>query len=258
MPEPASSLLLTRRGALALLSAGFVASRRLSAAGAVDFWNKKAPSEWSTDEIDRLITKSPWAKEVSAQYAAVPGESRIPGMGRNGGGIGIPGIGNVGMGGRGRGRGGSDGGRGASSGYQGTVRWESAEPVLAALKAPLPDGFEGRYVLSVNGFPMTASRFQTRTGENEDPDTARRSRQDDLETLKGLSSLQAKGRELVQAGVVQQQVATGSSFLFGFSKELLPLDADDKEVLFSTQLGNLVVKARFIPKEMLYHGHLAL
>jgi hypothetical protein len=116
-----------------------------------------------------------------------------------------------------------------------------------------------RYVISVNGFPMLPSRSQTRTGENETPDSSRRSREDQFENLKSLSSLQSKGKELVQAGVVQEQVATtGASFLFGFSKELLTLDGDDKEVLFSTQLGNLVVKARFMPKEMLYHGQLAL
>jgi hypothetical protein len=260
------SQLPTRRGVLAVGGCGFLAGfpawTRLSAA-VVDFWNKKAPGEWSSEEIDRLLTKSPWAKEVNAQYAAGAGESRgNPGSGRNGGGgIGIPGVGNIGMGGRGRNRGGQgpDGGRGGSSGYQGTVRWESAAPILAALKAPLPDGFEGRYVISVNGFPAMPGRSQTRTGEDETPDSSRRLREEELENLKSLSSLQAKGKELVQAGVVQRQIATtGSIFLFGFSKELLPLDGDDKEVLFSTTLGNLAVKARFIPKEMLYHGQLAV
>lgn len=243
--------MFSRRRLFTLLGSG-LACVRLPAA-VIDFWNKKPPAEWTEEEIDRLITKSPWAKEVSGQYAGGSGESRA-------GGIGVPGMGNIGLGGRGgRGRGGrgTDPGRGGSSSHQGTVRWESAAPVLAALKAPLPEGFEGRYVIGVNGFPTVGGQFYTRTAENEDPDS-RRSSEGAFETLKGLSSLQAKGRELVQAGVVRQQVSTGSSFLFGFSKELLPLDADDKEVLFSTQLGNLVVKAKFIPKEMLYHGELAL
>ena len=275
MRHECGSQLPTRRGVLVVggsgflagLSAGFSSWGRLSAA-VVDFWNSKAPTEWSTEEIDRLLTKSPWAKEVSAQYAAGAGESRgIPGSGgtssgrTRGGGIGIPGIGNVGLGGRGRGGRGMDGGGGSSgypSGYKGTVRWESAAPILAALKAPLPEGFEGRYVISVNGLPAMGSRSQTRTGENETPDSSRRSREEEFENLKSLSSLQAKGRELVQAGVVQQQAAAGASYLFGFSKELLPLDGDDKEVLFSTQVGNLAVKAKFVLKEMLCHGRLAV
>jgi hypothetical protein len=226
-------MFLTRREALALGGSGFLVGGHLGAA-VVDFWNKKAPAEWTAEEIDRLLTKSPWSKEVNAQTAAGPGESRS-----------LPGIGNIGVGGMGRGGRGRDRGRGGPSAYQGTVRWESAEPVLAALKAPLPEGFEGRYVISVNGFPPAGGRSQTR--------------EDEFESLKSLSSLQAKGRDLVQAGVVQRQVAsTGSSYLFGFSKELLPIDADDKEVLFSTQLGSLVVKARFIPKEMFYHAQLAV
>ena len=32
-----------------------------------EFWDKKDPSQWTGEEIDRLTTKSPWAKSVSAQ-----------------------------------------------------------------------------------------------------------------------------------------------------------------------------------------------
>ena len=35
-----------------------------------EFWNKKLPADWNSEEIDRLITRSPWAKTVKAQYAA--------------------------------------------------------------------------------------------------------------------------------------------------------------------------------------------
>jgi hypothetical protein len=70
------------------------------------------------------------------------------------GGMGIPGIGGGGMGGgRGRGR----GGRSAQS-FNGTVRWESAKPILDALKTPLPEVFADRYVISVSGFPLDSGR----------------------------------------------------------------------------------------------------
>ena len=62
---------LTRRNLLLLAGAGLTGIRLNAASG--DFWNKKPPSQWTTQEIDQLITKSPWAKEVKAQYA--PGES---------------------------------------------------------------------------------------------------------------------------------------------------------------------------------------
>jgi len=63
---------------------------------------------------------------------------------------------------------------------------------------------------------------------------------------------------VVQAGVVTRQIGTGSSFLFGFSREMLLIDARDTEILFTTQLGRLVVKAAFLPKEMKYRGELAV
>ena len=67
-----------------------------------------------------------------------------------------------------------------------------------------------------------------------------------------------KGRELVQAGVVQRQIGTGNTILFGFSKEMLLIEKRDSEALFSSRMERLIVKARFSPKEMLYHGELAV
>jgi hypothetical protein len=266
-----------------LAGAGVAAWLPLHAATG-DFWNSKAPADWTSEEIDRLITKSPWAKQIKAQYAsgAVPdtGTStgggypggRYPGggpgggggypggTGRSRGGIGIPGIGGIslpGSGGRGRGNGGGSPRGGAVSPYEGTVRWESARPVLDAMKSPLPEAFEARYVISVSGIPLMGGRSMG-AGEDDDSTVSRRQGQDDLDRLKGLSSLHAKGRDVVQAGVVARQVGTGSSFLFGFSREMLPLDTRDTDILFTTQLGRLVVKAHFLPKEMLYHGELAV
>jgi hypothetical protein len=260
---------LTRRNLL-LLAGTALAGVRLDAATG-DFWNKKPPSQWTREEIDHLITKSPWAKDVKATYA--PGENPssngggyppnqgggYPGGGRPRGGIGIPGIGGLGipgMGGGGRPRNGGGGnGRGQVSPYEGTVRWESALPIQDAMKAGPPDSFEGHYVISVNGIPlMGGSRYQ---GE-DDSASDRRKEQDDMDRLKGLSSLQIKGKDLVQAGLAVHQVSSGSSFLLGFSKELLPLHTNDSEVIFTSQIGRLVVKAHFLLKEMLYHGELAV
>ena len=257
---------LSRRQMFLLAGAGVAAWRPLHAATG-DFWNKKAPADWTTEEIDRLITKSPWAKTVKAQYAAGAGNSGDDGGypggtgtgngggypgggGRPRGGIGIPGMG----GGMGRGRG---NGGGSASPYEGTVRWESAHPILDAMKSPLPEAFEGRYVISVSGIPLMGGRSMS-GGEDDDSSAARRQEQDDLDRLRGLSSLRPKGRDVVQAGVVTRQIGTGSSFLFGFSREMLPLDTRDADIVFTTQLGRLLVKASFLPKEMLYHGEFAV
>src|ERR1022692_1991961 len=215
MPVDREGLLLSRRRMFLLAGAGLAAWLPLDATTG-DFWNKKAPADWTSEEIDRLITKSPWAKTVKAQYASGAGNSGdgggYPGGGGRSGGIGIPGIGGIGIpgiGGMGRGRGNSGGSPrgGAASPYEGTVRWESARPVLDAMKSPLPEAFEGRYVISVSGIPLMGGR-STSAGEDDDSSASRRE-QDDLDRLRGLSSLQSKGRDVVQAGVVARQVGRG-------------------------------------------------
>ena len=255
-----------------LVGGGLAAWRPLDATTS-GFWNKKPPGDWSSEEIDTLITKSPWAKEASAQGAA-PGGGRYgsPGGSPNGSGypggspggmgmprIGIPGIGGIGMGGGGRRMGGNQGGgRGQQRGtlYRGTVRWESAKPVLDALKTPLPDAFANHYVIAVIGFPLPGGQRRYQDEEGDNP--PRRSQDDTLDNLKQFTTLQPRGKELAQAGIVQQQTSSNSNLLFGFSKDSLTLTKDDKEVFFSTTLGRLVVRAKFDPKEMLYHGQLAV
>jgi hypothetical protein len=125
------------------------------------------------------------------------------------------------------------------------------------MKSPLPEAFEGRYVISVSGIPLLRDRSMG-ASEEEDSTASRRREKDDIDRLKSLSSLEARGRDPVQADLVTRQVATGSSFLFGFSRKLLPLETRDTDLLFTTTLGRLVVKAHFVPKEMLYHGELAV
>jgi len=264
MLEMGGPLILSRRNLLMLVGGGLAAWRPLHATTS-GFWNKKPPQDWSSEEIDALITKSPWAKEASAQGAAPEGGYGSQTGSPNGGGmgmprIGIPGIGGIGMGGGGGRRmgGNQGGGRGQQRGavYHGTVRWESAQPVLDALKAPLPDAFANHYVIAVIGFPLPASERRYRDEQGDNP--PRQSQDDMLDNLKQFTTLQPKGKELAQAGVVQQQTSSNSDLLFGFSKDSLTLTKDDKEVLFSTTLGRMVIRAKFDPKEMLYHGQLAV
>lgn len=255
MRDHRTSFVITRRELLTL-AAGTIASRRLFAANS-EFWEKKPPEQWTSDEIDRLITHSPWAKQVNA------GSSSSGGGGGRGGGLRLPGGisfpgGGMGGGGMGGGRGGRGGGHGGPGGgapqVKGTVRWESAKPVLDALKTPLPESLANRYVISVSGFPLTSSRG--RRSQSEDSEQAL---DDMLERLKTLTSLQPKGKAMAQPGIVERQLSSGgSNLLFGFAKDLVALDRNDTEVAFSTQLGGLIVKTKFELKQMLYHGELAV
>jgi len=259
---------LSRRGILTLAGACLVPWEELHAS---DFWNKKDPSQWTGDEIDELTTKSPWAKPVTAQFA--PGTNsggNRQGGGYPRGGMGGPGIGigGIGIGMPRRGGMGRPGGYPQQSNYKGTVRWESAQPILDALKTPLPEAFANRYVIAVRDIPLLKNQPRAQQNPDDtDQDSPKLSTPDsddgslsqrDLDDLKIMTSLQPKGKESAQAGMVRQMTTGGTYFLFGFSKDFLDFGKKDHEVIFSTQLGKLIVKAKFDPSEMLYHGKLAV
>jgi hypothetical protein len=207
---------LTRRGVLTLAAgAGMAGWSRLNAFSS-DFWNKKEPAEWSAEEIEQLTTKSPWSRETSAQFSQDERDGGYPGGGGGGypgggggypgggggypgggggypggGGMGGPRIGGIpgmGGGGMGGGRGGGRGRRGQSAeSIKGTVRWESAKPILEALKTPLPDVFANHYVISVSGFPLSGGR---RRSQDDSDENSSKSTEDMLDRLKGLSFLE--------------------------------------------------------------------
>lgn len=219
-----------------------------------DFWNQKEPSEWSSQEIDQLTSKSPWAKEVTASVAM---DGQGGGMGRQrgmgGGGMGGP-IG----GGMGGGMGRHGGGGMPSQNYKGTVRWESAKPVMEALKSQqIPEAFKDHYIISVSGIPLNAS--SRRQQQSQDDDSNQQSMQERLDRLKGVTALQPKTKRDVQPGVIQQPPSAGyGTIWFGFSKDMLALKPEDKEVTFVTQFGRMSLKAKFVLKDMLYKSELAV
>jgi hypothetical protein len=141
-----------------------------------------------------------------------------------------------------------------SQNYKGTIRWESAKPILDALKAPIPDALKDHYVISVTGFPLNS--YGGRQQQNQDSSTT----QDLLDHLKGVTFLQPKEKRDSQPGIVTQPAAGGygTTVLFGFSKEVLALKPEDKEVTFKTSFGRLDLKAKFNLKEMMYKGELAV
>src|ERR1043166_8468968 len=106
-----SKALMTRRDAI-LIGLTFPAGIA-SPASSKDFWNEKPPAEWTPDEIQQLLTKSPWAKEASVSYNAGPGGMGGGRSGRSRGGMGgMGGRGGIGVIGGDGGGGGGGGGRG--------------------------------------------------------------------------------------------------------------------------------------------------
>ncbi|HEY3825003.1 MAG TPA: hypothetical protein VGL82_10605 [Bryobacteraceae bacterium] len=217
--------LMTRRGWVAAASAGFgfVAASELF--GASDFWNKKDPSAWTSDEILQLATRSPWAR--TGQVLPKPGRDRGS-FGRS-----IP---DLGGGGGGRSENPKTGEVPVLPVTEVTVVWASAKPLLDALRTSFPADFANHYVIGVNDLPEDQG-----------------GRKVDRENMG--ANLKIRGKDSVDAG---GNLQTRETILFPFSKELLPLTVADKEAVFTLDANEFSVKVRFDLKEMMYRGKLAV
>jgi hypothetical protein len=232
MLESNYAAVLTRRRMFLLAGAGLASYGRSYAFGK-EFWETKDPDAWSSDDIARLLNKSPWAKPTYAERTKTEKSSAPPMQ------MPMPGPG-------GRGRKNTPATRREPpiktvTTYKGTVVWESAAPIRAALKTKLPAAFDGQYVLGVIGVPLTKTEAKGA-----------------LDRVRQVTTLQVKGKQPLEAGAVQEDTSNGTVYLFGFSREALALSREDKEIVFTTHMGKLAFTAKFNPKDMLYHAELAV
>jgi hypothetical protein len=216
---------ITRRTLLGLTpcaAALLCAPRRGNAA--THFWDTKPAAQWTPEEIAQLAANSPWAKTVVAQYREAMEDLR-PQPGAEPG--------------RGEQRAGECGLAPCGNVMPGkvVVIWESALPIREALRPVITPEFNGHYVISIRGLEG-----------NQIP-----------EQLKAGADLSAKGKAPLQPGLAG---ARNSTYVFGFSRDQLPLDTSDKEVVFTVRAGatlsSTLLRAVFNPKEMIYRGALAL
>ncbi len=224
----------TRREMIIAVSAGLVASAyRANGFAKKEFWDQKEPADWTDKEKKRLLTASPWAKEATVDFK-MEQMNEGPGGGPPGGGP--PGGGPPG---------GMPPGGGSGGGFpnmKAVVRWESAKPIqLAADKAP-SDGPHD-YVFSL----QTPGGIPGGPGGSMPASMAPR------------AWLQCKGKppvETVKTESVRQE--GGAATLFVFPREVVAIGAEDKEVSFTAKMGPLEIKAKFLLKEMMYRGQVAL
>ena len=209
--------------------------------GAKDFWNDKKPSDWTEDEIQQMLTKSPWAKDASVFDSAThKGVSSAPYAG----------------GAYGRRRYESPDGKSLPTvsgikGWGATVRWESALPVRDAMKAPKTADADESYIIALVGDIPGAS-------VPTDDDSAAE-RQQKMDILKESTRLERKDDplELQRVKIAPRTPRSPSGTLYYFSR-VLPLTPEDKQVTFVTKVGPLEVKCKFTLRDMLYHGNLEL
>ena len=163
---------MTRRTAI-LLGWGFP----LLARPAIEFWETRAPKDWTEDERKQLLTDSPWAREATVKYN-----------------LGAAGLGMMGAGGTSR----RSAGRMPSAPaantrdstplptrYDALVRWESALPIREASKNKLKDDPAANYILCVSGRPSDA---RAASDDETDDEFSQR-----MDMLKQYTKLEKKG-----------------------------------------------------------------
>ena len=233
---------------------------------AADFWQSKSYTEWSDKEVQKLLSNSPWSKEVVVSLGGGGGGGGTGKGGRSkgggGGGGGDAGFdgpamgsggGNAGTGGR---QSVSEVGGGTPSGGTPTmnlvVSWRTALPLREAIaKQKYPDDAatspeakklieepQKWYIIVVSGLPARMGRGGPEMKE----------------MLLKNTSLSVKGKEPI---VPEDLQSSGSSAIFLFPKTVA-IDMDDKEVEFSTKLGQTQVRTKFKLKDMVFNGKLDL
>jgi hypothetical protein len=215
-----------RRFLIGALGSGVTLMHASQVFAGTPFWNAKDPSTWTEEEIVMLTSKSPWAREAVPDIKNADDPTGGSVLGEQGG---------KGMGQR-------------HTALTVFVRWESAQPILDALRAPLSADFEGHYVVSVTNLPLAVPRPGRGRGETA-PD-------DFLDRIQSGTTLQVKGRDPVEAGIVRRTHI--GSILFGFLKDQLRLTPSDREIAFALTTQQLSLKTKFDTKEMIYHGKLAV
>jgi hypothetical protein len=219
---------------------------------AADFWQSKPYTEWSDKEVQKLLSDSPWSKEVVVSLSGGSGGGSGKGSRKGGGG---GGGGDAGFDGPTMGSGGGKGAQEVGGGAPTmnlVVSWRTALPLRQAfLKKKFgaeagtsPDAKklleepQKFYIIVVAGLPARMGRG----GEEL------------KEMLLKNTSLSIKGKEPI---VPEDLQSSGTTAIFLFPKTVA-IDVDDKEVEFSTRLGQTIVKTRFKLKEMVFNGKLDL
>ncbi len=234
---------------------------------AADQWVKKEPALWTAQDVQQILTDSPWTKQAIASFDKQHEQDERPEGVPNG----APPAGMTGNGGVSDGH--WDGGvgrmrRGEPPKLPVTIRWESAFPVRVALArlqtpaatAPADNGaeYERDYVISVTGLLPSFADHSTR-GPNESSGAAE-SRAPDIERLRAglLNTTRLIPRDKAPIAPSDAKIDSPTGEVQMFFPRSNPIGLEDKEVIFKTRFGAISVEQKFRLKDMVYKGKLDL
>lgn len=122
----------------------------------------------------------------------------------------------------------------------GVITWESARPLREAFKTPLPWELEDLYVIGVDGIPIGGAM--------------------NVNSLRQFTVLRGRGRTKwsVRAAVAMELIRNSAVCAFGFPRSAAPIDLATDEVYFESEFGRWMIQTKFRPRDMVYHGELAV
>jgi len=217
-----------------------------------DFWLKKAYTEWTREEVQKITNNSPWAKEVTVSLNApsAPNVGGEPSGTINideGGGGARPEGGAIGGGGGG-------GRRGAAGQPSATmvIEWRSSLPLKEALfrgrllagdqnlDNKTLDTAETRYVIVVSGVPANIGRAAQQS-EVPQQSTLKIDKKDPIHPM--AAHFEAHGQTME---------------IFLAFPRTTPIVLEDNEVEVNVRLGTFDAKKKFKLKDMVFNGKLEL
>ena len=222
-------MLQTRRGFLA--TSGLLTLIPSSAIAGGPWWEKN-PDQWTADDLDKVLNHSEWVRRVMLTYLPSSSHGKAS-----------------------RQREGVE----TSSEFACDVRWESALPVRLARRftggPKITD--DKTYVLSINNLPVTFLRDSSggisgKSGQDEE-----QAKQDIAAQLRGSALLQRGSHEPIHSERADWvRTDFSSSVIVSFAGAEHPIQVNDGEVTFFSQIGVFLLRATFSLKRMTYRGKL--
>jgi hypothetical protein len=223
---------------------------------AADFWQSKPFTDWSDKEAQKIETNSPWSKQVSLSMAGGGGpDTGRARKGSSGGGGDLDSTLGSGGGSGAKSSPAQDSAMGGTS-LLITISWRTALPVREAVAktkygaeaATAPDAKklmeeeQKYYGILVSGLPGGSGRGGERMKE----------------ALLKNTTLSVKGKDPIQLADVQSGGNEQKPVVLFLFPRTAAISEDDKDVEFSTKLGQIVVKQKFHLKDMVFNGKLEL
>ena len=211
-----------------------------------DFWKSKPYTEWNEKELKKMLTNSPWAKDVAAGVQGMGGGGISMGGGRKGGG-----------GGEAGGEGGGMGGGGGAPAPTAKVRWQTALPVKQAL-VKMKFGAEAATSTQAQQLLASADTFYVIVMEGLPQRIAQMGGARLQENLKKSTMLKRGDKPPILPMQIQVGVADKLVLVYFAFPKTDAIVLEDKDVEFISKVGPMEFKKKFKLADMVMDGKLTL